>query len=1502
MCGIVVYFGDAPNRLSRILTGMWAIIYRAPDSTGVGVFGDDSEPVRTRKAVGSVAELIKTLQSEPLFPNAEEELRALWCEASGEALPEAQRRLLELEGLGLEHWKEIRDGVRPPSSWLELLDEGGDVQLTPGMVGSGSRVSLGLSSAEELRELVHRLGREYDLPPLAAKSAVGLALQQRLEALQAGDEIGEAERDQVQQAWERVFEEAVNGEPIQDEGTSATDISSPGAADRERLWEVLQQTDLFLSPDHALDGVACVFRLLDSLVLSRIRHNEALEAEIQSIFANLASRPEGGELQWRQLYRAEKGVNLFGLAAAAALTFLQRERYLPAFTGRSGKDLPPGHVPGQTHPTSLNFLAQPVLAQGRWALQSPVNVINAHPFVDARRERSIVLNGQFSTGVEARLRDYLRRVAGAPFRSDNSSEFFALLWGHFYDVFSEEQQRYRSIRRQVELGLEELAVGSQAIDHQVFHRLQHRDAEGIDELAFIETMKRMIEDGGQVAVVGMSLASPGNLFIASHNRPLFIVKRPDSEELMVVSDVNAALGLFPQWLIQEKSRQMEELLRQEPGNGHGTQAKQAFRDMEARILEHFQVQVIPLEGERLFARIRTELDGSEVLRRLEISDFEGQAVADVEPFTTKLNPLPIKKDLNKTFYETHLQEVPDRFQDALDSYLVHYRHGEWPEFNLRKRVLLRRFGNHLTSLRRIILVGMGAATHVAAMAKNAIQELIPEITVVVLSPVDVDDVGRAISPDRDLVIMLSWSGTTADMVQFAQDLKRHNVVMIGITEKPFADMALVIRNSAGVIPVLSGEEVTITGVKSTLCMLFVLQLLCIHLAGELGHTEAAEQLIPEMKGLPQTLKGVLQDKKLGSLSREIAAKHADSAAHIVIDAHHSTGTGREIGFKLEESSWVSVGKTFDYRDLETNVFERSQGRFLAMVNATYRPRLEEAQRAMELLEEQGVAFWAITFEHERLQAMRDLSRERCIVLPKVNDLLQPHIDLVFSYQLGLHFGLAHGRKAGEFPRNRVKSVTASRSRPQRASSPAAAIKRLEQKNRSWAGREPRSLDGLQHRLQEEAFAWIEEAHQPWERRYYEDLVELCRHLAGPDPLQSLLRYVPDDFRSLAELVLDQLPVDGEIVFLPLDKGADATARSLAQQWSLYLRCPIRVDSPGSAIPRYPEGSLLILLASQEPEPFVLERLLAAMDRNILWFGPEIPDAFERVFNASMGCYTLKPGHLTCTQDLLYAGLSLLFIRLWRTRNVERAGILETHFQLTGMLAAEMLQDGALRRSLERAIADNAGYKTGFFIGPGSGSGLAWVHRFDRNGRRVMEWYPFGESAHGPLVTVDNRAESKYVRLERRQQMASVYGEETVRGWEERFLEGQDVDSFLQAPERGAEGILSPFYAEGFWYVPVLRPDYDESEDNLIVVDASSERYLGQAVDELSTFGCRFARLTVISQRSFLEQGRLDSLADHPVSHLLLMPSPAGVGARESISEFLLPFALNILGVATAAMS
>lgn len=1514
MCGIVVYFGDAENPLSRILTGMWAIIYRAPDSTGVGVFGDELEPIRTRKAVGSVAQLIDTLAEVPLYPTGETKLFSLAGSGQGHGVSsEVQKQLLLYEGLSLDAYEDIRSGRRRHPTWAELTDEHGEQRIDPGFPGAFARpIFRAVRSAREFQAVIRELVYGFDLPPLAVKAAFRGSLETtlRMQAQQGQLEI--PSRDIVQE-FDVLFDSLAEQEKAPRPVRLPSEDGSKHPYARKYVWKYLIRTEVVLSSNYSRDGISRLFHLLDSLVLTRSGKDLSLNNEVQKIFLQSWPQPESGStLHWQTLYRAERAVNVYGLAAASALTYLQREHYLPAVFRRSfSKSLPSGHVPGRTHPLVLRFLSQPIIAHGRWAIQSQVNIKNTHPFSDENKERCAAINGQFSSAVEARVKRFLNRVVGVRLESENSTEYFAQLWGTYFRKFVQEKNQYQAIRAQVELDLDDIAVGSQAIDHAIYHLLQDKNTQDIDLLAFTRAMQVMIKDGGQVAVTGVSLHSPDTVFAATHNRPLFVVQRLDSPEFMVVSDINAAMGLFPQAMIQEKAQELRQILDvlkkrsvilKDRGNstrsGNEDQHVKSARDREAEILKSFQVKVTPLEGERLLATIKTECVRGEVRRRLKITDFDGQEV-DIEPFRTTLTPIQIKKDLNRSFYETHLNEIPDRIGDILNSTIPEGEELSLPSLEINQRMITRRFGKNLESLRRIFLVGMGASYHMAAVVKNLLEELVPEFIVVVLSPVEVEDVSKIFNPDRDLAILLSWSGTTADMVQFAKDLLTHNVIMIGVSEKPFADMSLVVRKSGGVVPVFSGEEVTVSGVKSNLCMLTALALLSLHFVARLGYERKAATVTAKMKELPRILHEVLEDEALRSFCRQVSQTYQHSQCHLVIDAEHSVGTGAEIALKLEENSWTSMGKTVDYRDLELNLFKNWSGDNLVLVNATNRSRLQEAILCMEQLGEAGVSFVSVTFEHEALDAMRNLSQGECVQLPKVEDVLQPFVDLVFYYQLGLFYGLAHGRQTGDFPRNRAKSVTASRSRPQKTLSPALQIRYLKKINESLA----LEAEGVQQMLQhlETKAHWEERAFTTWERTYYRDMRWLGSVLAGEDPLSVLVASQSEHVHELAELVMDHLPVDGEIVLVPLDKGSVATARNVSQQWGPFLGCPLRVESPGGKIPKVSEEALVIIMAVSTPDDYLMEGITSEIPVHCLWFGSPIADRFARVFEGSMGCWCLQEQSRSCEPEMLYAAVSLLMIEIWQTRDKVRADVLRSHFQLSGLVVDALLNDTRLRHSLDEAAQDNQGYSTGLFVGPASGKGLTWVTRFDMTGRLILEWYPFGESAHGPLVTVDSRVGEKFVPLRRRARMCEAYGEAAVQKWEMSFLQGQDVDSFLKSePYQITETLVGPFYAQGQWFLPVLQPGYDLGNDNLIIIDGSSERYSGQAMDELSTFGCRFARTIVISQEAFKQAKKLEGLTAHPVSHVLLLPALGGGKGVQPVTEFLLPFAVNILGVGLAA--
>jgi len=138
MCGIVAYFGGAGNNLTRVLTAMSAMIYRAPDSTGIGIFGDDREPIRVRKSVGSVAQLIEVLLREVAYKNPAEELISLWVSESDDILPhERQRRLLDFEGLPLEVYESLLHGSLEYPFFDELVNLATEnpKRLSPGWPG-----------------------------------------------------------------------------------------------------------------------------------------------------------------------------------------------------------------------------------------------------------------------------------------------------------------------------------------------------------------------------------------------------------------------------------------------------------------------------------------------------------------------------------------------------------------------------------------------------------------------------------------------------------------------------------------------------------------------------------------------------------------------------------------------------------------------------------------------------------------------------------------------------------------------------------------------------------------------------------------------------------------------------------------------------------------------------------------------------------------------------------------------------------------------------------------------------------------------------------------------------------------------------------------------------------------------------------------------------------------------------------------------------------------------
>lgn len=1507
MCGIVGYFGSTGNRLTRVLTGMTSIIYRAPDSTGIGWFGDELEPIRVRKALGSVTGLIKILLSEQAYLNQAGMLLELSTSRDESlSLSDLKKRLLAWEGFYTEDEQIIDEGKQdfPTFDDLIALNRSSPIRVEPGWCGRpDSLPEFSITSADDLVDTIRHLMQEYDISPVVTKTLILNSLSRRLEDW-TPDLRFRVEPGDILEEFEEIFDHFLR------EGELAVPPKNPYAS--KHLWKLLRKITITIPLDYDPDGVRGLFRLLDASLLCRMSYHPELRFAIQKKLNKIWPESEKrGPVEWMSLYQAEKRVNIYGWAAAAGLAYLQEEEFLPKLKKEPfhvteegephSKQAAASIIPGHTDPMSLRFFSSPTISHGRWAMQSPVTIRNTHPFFDRTGQRMVVLNGQFNGEVEAELHEFLLRT-GLSFQSENSSEYMSLLWGYYFDVFTQEQKHSENIRVQIDAGLKDYSIGSQNIDYRVYSWLKGKTEAELDELAFIEAARKIVSKGGQIAVSGLSLVSQRKIYIAGHNRPVFIARRSCNEDVMVVSDINAAMGLFSQSMILGKTRELKKLNRE-----HGQElsrlraagadkavirrCKEDHKSKEAALLEAFKIYVLPLEGEEVFARIETVFDGSEVRRHVQVTNFDGEPMPEVEEFETILNPLQPEKEIFKSFYESHLREIPERLNDMLSIYIPD--EGILPQLDVKERYLRRRFGAGLTALKRIILVGMGSSYNVGPMAKSLFHKLLPQMNIVILIPVEVEQISNAIDPEKDLVVLLSWSGTTAEMVEFAKDLNKCKAAMIGITGKPFSDMALIVKKSAGVITAFSGEEVTFSAIKSPLCLLFCTELLAVWLASILGREKDAEIYLNSLVNLPDILQKLLEDNKREEFCKRIAAKSASSRAVIVIDAVSSSGTGWEAALKLEENSLKAVGKSLDYHDAIPACLSRDWSDNLIIVNATNKARLTEALDVMKRLYLADVPFAAVSFNHEDQAQVHYYSRGYDLALPKVDDTFQPFVDLIFYYSLAYHYTMAHGLGVPGFPRNRVKSVTASRSRPKDALSPAAELIHMD-KAGCLLNAEP-----FPDLLKETA--WEAAAALDWEKRCYREMRTLGDILSAEDPFVRLIKTEERSINRFAHSVFDNLEEGGEVVLFSLDKTAGAAAENIVRMWSRLSDGIVRTLTERESLHSLPEDLTLIIVASENPGMETLRELSSLIIIPCCWLGPELPEEGARFFKDALGYFPLRKDLQTVRSALLYAGLYLLMARAWNIGKPGKALIIQNLLKSSGRVIHAVLENSSLKKEIDRAVDANRNYDTAFYISPPSGEGLEWVERFDRSGALILESHIYGESAHGPLATVDSDIAGKFVRILNRKEMISIYGEEQVCSWEERFLQGASIDSLKN---QSVEGRLfrpgEPFFAEGYWYLPVLQPGYDFSRDNLIIIDASSSRFFEQSMDELGLYGCRYARTIVITQESFRSAPEKRGIYSYPIDHLIFLPAVGDIEKNKPIPDLLIPFAGSLLSAAFAA--
>jgi len=296
-------------------------------------------------------------------------------------------------------------------------------------------------------------------------------------------------------------------------------------------------------------------------------------------------------------------------------------------------------------------------------------------------------------------------------------------------------------------------------------------------------------------------------------------------------------------------------------------------------LEHTRDMVV-LEDDRV---IEVRADS------VTITDLEGNPI-EVEHRKIDWDFEAAEKGGYPTFMLKEIHEQPDAIADTLLGRVDSFGQVQLKELELDERLL--------RAVDKVFVVACGTSYHAAMMAKYAIERW-------TRLPVEIDIASEFRYRDpvldaRSLVVGISQSGETIDTLAAVRYAKAQGSTVIGVSN--VVDSALA-READAVLYTRAGPEIGVAATKTFTTQLVVMQLLGLYLAQVRGSMDpgAIEQLVTEMRTLPEAVKGVLgRDAEIA----EIAAEFGGVRDFFFLGRSGDFPVAMEGALKLKEIAYV----------------------------------------------------------------------------------------------------------------------------------------------------------------------------------------------------------------------------------------------------------------------------------------------------------------------------------------------------------------------------------------------------------------------------------------------------------------------------------------------------------------------------------------------------------------------------------------------------------------------
>ncbi len=590
-------------------------------------------------------------------------------------------------------------------------------------------------------------------------------------------------------------------------------------------------------------------------------------------------------------------------------------------------------------------------------------------------------------------------------------------------------------------------VGNENALTKVFDMLKRLEYRGYDSagIAFIEDSLKVIKDQGKVDEVrdksnlkSNSKIALGHSRWATHGQPSQINAHPHTssdEKIAIVHN-----GIIENYLeLREDLRKKGHTFDSETDSEvivhlieEGTKTKDfetAFADSLKQLEGSFALLAINEEEPEkiLFARNESPLlvglgDGENFLA----SDMPAVLpdtkkaifLDDMEYGILTKNDVIIKdiktgKELKKDVHVSKLT-MESAEKGGYEHFMLKEIMEESAAVNnaLKSKDLVEKVAEKIKDCESVYLVACGTAWHAGVVAKYILQEYGVPATAEVASEFrysTVKGVGK-----KDVVILISQSGETADTLAAAKEAKKNGAKTVAVVNVVGSSLTRVVDES---IFTYSGPEIAVASTKVYLGQLTALTLLSLELLKlrkKISDKEFKEKLI-ELENIPSKIDMILDNRERIQEVAKILEKTND---YFYVARRLNYPTAMEGALKLKEISYLHA-EAYPGGELKHGPLALMEEKVCVVaitpdddLKKKMLSNIQEVHarkaKVLELLE-------GDTFGIENAEEIK-------IIVPKTDPLLTPLVMVVPLHLLAYYVALSKGLNIDK-PRNLAKSVT-----------------------------------------------------------------------------------------------------------------------------------------------------------------------------------------------------------------------------------------------------------------------------------------------------------------------------------------------------------------------------------------------------------------------------------------------------------------------------------------------